>query len=251
LWNDGISKLEVLFASRPDDGSGVVVPMSDKRNRSRYDFDVSVVNNAATPLPDVTVLLTFARRDDAGKRTGATDRGLYFAGPLLPGGAVKWHVVAPGTEMRVEPSAVGVLDAERATASTDAFFELSRARQRAVRIHAAKMLAYHRDERVHEVFAALGPPNPGEERLLARIGRASRAVFACDIKPIEETLEVCLVNTTLAPAHVTAAAPLGPDDAALGRVVLDVDVPVHDGVRIRLPVATRPAPREIDIELAK
>ncbi|MBK9258816.1 MAG: hypothetical protein IPM54_03155 [Polyangiaceae bacterium] len=251
LWNDGILALEVLFAARPDDGSGVVVPMPDKRNRPRYDFDVSVVNNASTPLPEVTVLLTFARRDEAGTRVGATDRGLYFAGPLLPGRAVKWHVVAPGTEMRVEPSVVGMLDADRAPASADAFFELSRARLRTVRMHAAKMLAYHRDKRVHDVLAALGPPKPGEERLLARIARVSRDVFACDIKSVEASFEVCLVNTTLKPARVAAVSPLGADDAVAGRHALDVEVPVHDGVRVRLSATMQPLPQEMDLELVK
>jgi hypothetical protein len=251
LWNDGISKLEVLFAARPDDGSGVVVPTQDKKNRSKYDFDVSVVNNASTELPEVTVLLTFARRNAAGERVGATDRGLYFAGPLLPGRAVKWHVKAPGSEMRVEPSVSGTLDTDRVPAPADAFFELSRANQRVVRIHAAKMLAYHRDARASEVLAALGPANPGEERILGRISRAMRSVFVCDAKPVDESLEVCLVNTTVEPAKITAISVLGADDAPVARHAFEVEVPVHDGVRIRLPVKNRPAPGEFDLELAK
>jgi hypothetical protein len=251
LWNDGIPKLEVLFAARPDDGSGVIVPTQDKKNRSKYDFDTSVVNNAATELPDVTVLVTFARRDAAGQRIGATDRGLYFAGPLLPGRAVKWHVKAPGTEMRVEPSVVGMLEADRAPASANAFFELSRANQRIVRIHAAKMLAYHLDARAPDVLAALGAPNPGEERVLARIGRTMRPVFGCDPKLVDESLEVCLVNTTLSAAKTSAISLLGADDAPVGRHVLDIEIPVHDGVRVRLPVTKQPMPHEIDLELVK
>lgn len=251
LWNDGISKLEVLFAARADDGSGVVVPKEDKKNRFKYDFDTSVVNNASTALPEVTVLLTFARRDPAGQRIGATDRGLYFAGPLLPGRAVKWHVKAPGSEMRVEPSLVGQLDPTSAPAPADAFFELSRANQRAVRIHAAKMLAYLRDARAADVLVALGPPNPGEERMLARINRAMRPVFGCDPKLVGESLEVCLVNTTLSSATVSAIKLLGTDDAAIGRHALDVEIPVHDGVRIQLPGTTKAVPAEIDLELMK
>jgi len=251
LWNDGLSKLEVLFAMRPEDGSGVVVPKEDKKNRFKYDFDTSVVNNASTAVPDVTVLLTFARRDSAGQRVGATDRGLFFAGPLLPGRAVKWHVKAPGSEMRVEPSLVGLLDPASAPAPADAFFELSRANQRVVRLHAAKMLAYHRDARVADVLVALGSPNPGEERMLARINRATRPVFGCDPKLVDESLEVCLVNTTLSPANVSAISLLGTDDVAMGRHAVDVEIPVHDGVRFRLPVTTKAVPAEIDIELGK
>jgi len=251
LWNDGIAKLEVLFATRPDDGSGVVSPVQDKKNRSKYDFDVSVVNNGPTDLPEVTVLLTFARRNTAGERVGATDRGLYFAGPLLPGRAVKWHVKAPGSEMRVEPSIAGTLSPTGAPAPADAFFELSKANQRVVRIHAAKMLAYYQDARAAEVLAGLGAPNPGEERVLARIRRATRPVFGCDFRPVDAGLEVCLVNTTISPVKPTAIAWLGADDAPAGRHVADVEIPVHDGVRIRLPVKTPPVPQEVELELAK
>lgn len=251
LWNDGIRKLEVLFASRPDDGSGVVVPTQDKKNRAKYDFDASVVNNAATDLPEVTVLLTFARRNSKGERVGATDRGLYFAGPLLPGRAVKWHVKAPGSEMRVEPSIVGVLEADKAAAPADAFFELSSANQRVVRIHAAKMLAYHRDPRASEVLTGLGAANPGEEQVLAQIGRSLRPLYGCDIKPSATAVEVCLVNTTIAPSKIAAISLLAADGSVVAREATDVEIPVHDGVRTRLSVSTKAVPVEVELELAK
>lgn len=251
LWNDGIPKLEILFAARPDDGSGVVAPFQDKNNRSKYDFDVSVVNNGPADLPEVTVLLTFARRNTAGKRVGATDRGLFFAGPLLPGRAVKWHVKAPGSEMRVEPSINGMLDPAQTPAPADAYFDLSKANQRVVRIHAAKMLAYHRDERTSEVLASLGPPNPGEERILDRIRRTQKTVFGCDPKQIEGAVDVCLVNTTVTPAKIVSVSLLGKDDAVMNRQPLDVEIPVHDGIRVRLSGATPGLPGEIDLEIAK
>lgn len=252
LWNEGIRKLEVLFASRPEDGSGVVVPAQDKKNRSKYDFDVSVVNNAAAEFPDVTVLLTFARRNTKGERVGATDRGLYFAGPLLPGRAVKWHVKAPGSEMRVEPSIVGVVDADKAVAPADVFFELSSANQRVVRMHAAKMLAFHRDPRANDVLTSLGAANPGEELVLSQIGRSLRPVFACDVKPSAEAVEVCLVNTTLQPVKVSAISLLGANGTAVAaRETVDVEVPVHDGVRTRLSIKTSAPAVEADVDLAK
>ncbi len=251
LWNEGIAKLEVLFSSRPDDGSGIVMPTQDKKNRSKYDFDVSVVNNGPTDLPEVTVLLTFARRNSRGERVGATDRGLYFAGPLLPGRAVKWHVKAPGSEMRVEPSILGTLDPGRPPAPAEAFLELSRANQRVVRIHAAKMLAFLRDERTSEVLSSLGPANTGEERALARIQRALRPVFGCDIKATDDAVDVCMVNTTVKPVKISAVSLFGPDDVVTGRQTVDVELPVHDGVRVRLPGATKPPPTEVDLELAK
>lgn len=251
LWNSGIPKLEVLFASKPDDGSGVVVPVQDKKNRFKYDFDVSVVNNGAADLPEVTVLLTFARRNTAGERVGATDRGLYFAGPLLPGRAVKWHVKAPGSEMKVEPSIVGMLEADRTPAPADAFFELSKANQRVVRLHAAKMLAYHQDARATDVLTAMGAPNAGEERMLSRIRRATRPVYGCDVKAAENEWEVCLVNTTVNPVKPASISWFGEDEALLGRHPLDVEVPVHDGVRVHIPAKGPILPREVEVELPK
>jgi len=242
----------VLFASRPEDGSGVVVPVQDKKNRSKYDFDVSVVNNAATDIPDVTVLLTFARRNSKGERVGATDRGLYFAGPLLPGRAVKWHVKAPGSEMRVEPSVVGALDADKAVAPADLFFELSSANQRVVRIHAAKMLAFHRDPRANQILTSIGAANPGEEVVLAQIGRSLEAVFGCDIKASAEAVDVCLVNTTIHPVKVSGISLLGANGTAVAdRAAVDVEVPVHDGVRTRLSLKTSAVAVEADVDLAK
>ncbi|MDC3956637.1 hypothetical protein [Polyangium jinanense] len=245
LWNDGLPVLEVLLASRPEDGSGRVVP-SERRG---YNFDLSVVNNGSTRLPDVSVLVTFARRDDQNRRVGATDRGLYWGKPLYPGRAIKWHLKAPGTEMRIDPPRLGLLEAGREPASPDAFFELSHARQRVVRIHAAKMLAYHRDPRALEVLASLGPPSPDEETVLARITRAARPVIACDITPASESLEVCLFNDSLSPQRVVAARTIADRDAPSQRAPLPVVVPVHDGVRVSVPLPPRPVPSELDLEV--
>ena len=49
------------------------------------------------------MLLTFARRDRRGERAGITERGLFWEGALGSGRAVKWHVEAPGTEVKIEP----------------------------------------------------------------------------------------------------------------------------------------------------
>ena len=245
LWNEGLPVLEVLVASRPEDGSGRVLP-SERRG---YDFDLSVVNNGATPLRDVSVLVTFARRDGQNRRVGATDRGLYWGRPLYPGRAIKWHIKAPGTEMRIDPPRLGLLEPGREPASPDAFHELSRARQRVVRIHAAKMLAYLRDPRALEVLASLGPPSSDEEIVLARITRAARPVIACDLAPSSDALEVCLFNGSLSPQRVVAARTLPEGETPSQRAPLPVVVPVHDGVRISVPLAVRPAPSELDLEL--
>lgn len=255
LWKDGVSTLEVLLSSRPEDGSGRVAPHSRKGGALAYDFDLSVVNNGATPLRDVRVLVTFARRTEEGRRVGATDRGLYWAQPLQPGRAIKWHLKAPGTEMRIEPSITSVLDAGHDPAPPDAFFALSQARQRVVRIHAAKMLAYHHDPRALEVLASLGPASPGEELVLARIARAARPVVACDAKRVAEFMDVCLFNNALEPRRVAALRVITQTDNATDTpgdaLPVGVDVPVHDGVRVSVPHAAAALPSELDVELAK
>ena len=58
-------------------------------------------------------------------------------------------------------------------------------------------------------------------------------------------------TTKLSPAKTSAVSLLGPDDVSMGRQTLDVEIPVHDGVRIRLPETTKTVPAEIDLELAK
>jgi hypothetical protein len=251
LWSEGMRALEVLLAQRPEDGSGRVIPTAPDDGRPAFEFDLSVVNNAATSVRDISVLVTFARRDERGRRVGATDRGLFWGSTLLPGRAVKWHVSAPGTEMRIEPSIVGFLEPDREVAPPDAFAELGRARQRIVRIHAAKMLAYLRDPRALEVVTALGPASPGEDLVLARIARASRHVVACGITPVAASLDVCLFNSSLEPRRVAALSTVPTGETPSERLALSVEVGVHDGVRVSIPLAVRPPPLELDVELVE
>jgi hypothetical protein len=250
LWKDGVSLLEVLVASRPEDGTGRVFPTLRRGDRAGYDFDLSVVNNGAAPLREIKVVVTFARRNAEGRRVGAKDRGLYWGSSLLGGRAVKWHLSGPGTEMRIEPSITSLLEGE--PASPDAFFELGKARQRIVRIHAAKMLAYLRDPRASDVLTSLGAPSTGEEIVLARIARASRPVIACDLAPGPEgTLSACLFNGSVTPLGTVALRDVPVDEGAVARrAPLSVEVPVHDGVRVSAPLGGSSVPAEIEVELA-
>jgi len=253
LWKDGIPLLEVLLASRPEDGSGRVFPTLRGGDRAGYDFDLSVVNNGAESLREIKVVVTFARRNAEGRRVGAKDRGLYWGSSLLGGRAVKWHLSGPGTEMRIEPSITSMLDPElQEPASPDAFFELGKARQRIVRIHAAKMLAYLRDTRANEVLTALGAPSPGEEIVLARIERASRPVIACDLAPGPEgALSACLFNGSVTPQRTVALREVPAEEGASPRrAPLAVEVPVHDGVRVSAPLGGTGVPAEVEVELA-
>jgi hypothetical protein len=241
LWKDGVPLLSVLLSQSPDDGSGVVTPSIRRGKRLRYDFDLAVVNNAAEPVRDVRVVLTFARRDERGERAGVTERGLFWGSVLRPGRAVKWRVRAPGTEMRIDPEIVGTLEKSgSAPAPPDAYFELLSSRYRVVRIHGAMMLAYLRDPRAREAARSLSTASPLEAPVLARIERAAAPVIACDIKAQAGMLEACVFNAESRPAEgltlreVSEGAEGG--SAAPRSFPIEGAIPVHEGMRVSLPL---------------
>lgn len=248
LWKDGLPVLSLLPSAGPEDGGHPMTPVDGE-----YDFDLAVVNNGATALRDVRVLLTFARRNARGERAGITERGLFWEGALRPGRAVKWHVSAPGTEVKVEPGVTAPLDDASGVASPDAFFELTRARYRSARIHAAVMLAYLRDPRALEALRLLGPAAPDEERTLARVRRASADVIACGIAGTGDRLRACVFNASAAPVRGAALreVPEGSSEPAEGarRWPIGAVIPVHDGLRLDLPLGEGGAPAELAVEL--
>jgi hypothetical protein len=255
LWKDGVPLLSVLLSQSPDDGSGAVTPAIRRGGRRpRYDFDLAVVNNAAAPVRDVRVVLTFARRDERGERAGVTDRGLFWGSVLAPGRAVKWRVRAPGTEMKIEPEIVGTLEKSgSAPAPPDAYFELMSSRYRVVRIHAAMMLAYLRDPRAREAVRSLSTASPVEAPTLARIERAAAPVIACDIKAQGGTLEACVFNAESKPAEGLTLREVsdGGDDsgAPLRSFPIEGAIPVHEGARVSFPLEGD-APLELVAERA-
>lgn len=230
LWKEGIPALQILaFAGEDDLGSGAV-PREDRPGSPRYDLDVAAVNDGAQPIRDVRVTLTFARRTPSGRRVGAVDRGLFWGGVLAPGRAVKWHVRAPGSEMKIDASVTGTLeDAGLDPAPAAAFAELSRSRFRAVRAHAARMLAYLHDPRGREAALALDGRTPEDRLFLARIARAAAPVIACDARVEGERLGVCVFNGASTPREglelraLPAGAPRFPIAGKLG---------VHEGGRL-------------------
>jgi hypothetical protein len=252
LWKDGLPALSILLSDQPDDGSGRVTPTIRQGRRPRYDFDLAVVNNAENPVYDVRVVLTFARRDENGQRVGVTDRGLFWEGALRPGRAVKWHVKAPGTEIKIESSVPGTLEQVGALAADgDAFYELLDARYRIVRIHGAMMLAYLRDPRALDAVRSLGAAPEGEALTVARIQRAAAPVFACDIGARDGSLEMCLFNSTEKPAGGLRAREIPAADGAAARSFpIEGSIPVHEGEIISLPLEGGEPPQEIVIESA-
>ncbi|NUQ78742.1 MAG: hypothetical protein HUU21_34890 [Polyangiaceae bacterium] len=252
LWKEGIPALSILLFDQPDDGSGRVAPTIRQGRRPRYDFDLAVVNNGDSALRDVRLVLTFARRDEAGQRAGVTDRGLFWEGALRPGRAVKWRVRAPGTEMKIESSVNGTLEqAGVLPADADAFYDLLDSRYRIVRVHGAMMLAYLRDPRALDAVRSLGVAPEGEALTVARIERAAAPVIACDIAVRDGSLEVCVFNSTERPAGGLRGREIPAEKGGISRTfAIEGSIPVHEGEVISVPLEGGDAPEEIVIESA-
>ncbi|WP_437729888.1 hypothetical protein [Sorangium sp. So ce1335] len=216
--------------------------------RGRYDFELAVVNNSGAPVSDFRVLLTFARRNHRDERAGITERGLFWEGALGPGRAVKWHVEAPGTEVKIEPGVTGMLDGETGVASPDAFFQLTRARYRVVRIHAAMMLAWLRDPRARDALVSLLPAPPLEEARLEQIRRATADVIPCSVTAAEGRLRACLFNGGVTPVR---GVTLREVPAAEGRTPrawpIPASLPVHEGVEVSVPLEGGEVPDELQV----
>ncbi|AUX33999.1 MULTISPECIES: hypothetical protein [Sorangium] len=216
--------------------------------RGRYDFELAVVNNSGAPVRDFRVLLTFARRNRRGERAGITERGLFWEGALAPGRAVKWHVEAPGTEVKIEPGVTGMLDGETGVASPDAFFQLTRARYRVVRIHAAMMLAWLRDPRARDALLSLLPAASGEEEKLERIRRATADVVPCSVAVAEGRLRACLFNGGVAPLRGVTLREVAAGEGGAPRAwPIAATLPVHEGVEVTLPLEGSAAPEELEV----
>jgi hypothetical protein len=233
LWSEGIPALRILTFAGEDDLGGPPVAKEERQGSPRFDLDVAAVNDGSQPLRDVRVTLTFARRNKAGRRVGAVDRGLFWSGLLAPGHAVKWHVRAPGSEVRIDASVTGTLDdAGVDPAPAVAFAELTRSRWRAVRAHGALMLSYLHDARGREAALALDGRTAEDRALLARIARAGLPVVACEPKVTDGRLAICVFNAgatargDLELRGLPLMAPRIPIAGALG---------VHEGVRLDVP----------------
>lgn len=216
----------------------------------RYDLDLAVVNNGRTPLNEVRVVVTFARRSREGNRVGITERGLYWGKALGPGRSVKWHVTAPGTEMRIDSDATALgLVAEGEAAPADAFFDLTSARNQAVRDHAAQMLAFLRDPRAEAAAQGITGSAP-RERLRDDILRASQPLFVCDLSVDEAgggDLTACLFNGSTRPRK---GAVLHEVDNASRSWTVQGKVPVHEGVKVTLPLLGGPVPAAVEVAAA-
>ena len=229
LWRTGLPVLSTLMIPKAPAES--IAPVKNRRGRFRYDFDVAVVNNAAEALKDVRVVLTFARRNEKNERVGATDRGLFWEGLLGPAKSVKWNVKAPGTELRVDMDEKRMLTAVP-PASADGFEKLLRAKQPAVRLHAAMMLAYLGDPRAEEAVRGLGVLTGDAALTQERILRTLRPLKVCDVKFEQEGMQACAFNGTAEAVKSASIVESGPD----GRTVdIGEPIPAKTGLVVSAP----------------
>jgi hypothetical protein len=250
LWRDGVPLLSILTFESDEGPTVPPAPTLDDSGFPQYAFDLVIVNNGARGLRDIRVTLTFARRSKAGARLGAVDRGLFWEGVLTPGHAAKWHVKAPGGEMKQDVSVAGTLASNHLDpAPADAFYALKDAKVRAPRVHGAVMLAYLRDPRALSLARALAARSPGDAETLARVRRAAAPVFACEVRREGERLSACVFNASTQPKSGLSLREVLPAGAAPGveprTLPISETIPVHEGLRLRLDV-----PADLGDELA-
>ena len=253
LWRGGVPVLSVIpIAKHPKAGAplGVVAPEVDRRGVPRYAFDVAVVNNAAKPIEDVKLVLTFARRNEKGDRVGVTDRGLFFEGELAPARSVKWSVKAPGSEVKIDVSDARVLGDGVEAAPAEGYQRLLRASKPAVRLHAAMMLAWLGDPGAIEAARSLGDLGEAEEAVRQRILRAAQPLRVCDAAVDDAgRLRACAFNAGAAAAADLRLSEVAPEGA--GRST-DVAGPIAPGAGIRVEVPGFGGPaEELTLDAAK
>jgi hypothetical protein len=238
LWKTEIPILSVLTFESDEGPTVAPTPTLDRKGFPKYRFDLAIVNNGARPLRDIRLTLTFARRTASGKRVGAVDRGLFWSGVLGAGHAAKWHLKAPGNEVRTDLSVTGTLArAHLDLAPADAFFALTSARVRPVRVHGAVMLAYLRDPRADAAARALLARGAADAETLARVRRAAASVIACDVRREGERLDACVWNGASTPKRGLALREVPASPGAPPRSVpIDGAVPVHEGIRVSFDV---------------
>jgi hypothetical protein len=246
LWATDLPALTMILIPKQHDENGRpasnIAPVLNKKGSGRYDFEVAIVNNAAVPLRDIRIVLTFARRNKKGERTNATDRGLFWAGDLGPADSVKWNVQAPGTELRIdldEKRTLGDKPGQLKPAPADAFVKLLAAKPPSIRLHGALMLAYLHDPRAHEAAENLSDLSDSDDHVRDMIARATTPLYACDAAYNKDgTLSACAVNDGEAPVMDALVREVGPDGR---RFPVPIPLPPHAGVAIQIDGFGTPA----------
>ncbi|MEQ9323153.1 MAG: hypothetical protein RIF41_28560 [Polyangiaceae bacterium] len=150
----------------------------------RIEFDLAAINNSTEPVETVDFVVTFARRDQSGRRRALLERGLHWPGTLDPGEAIKWRVEASDrTELKVDSRLDATISDSMPMASNDQLAALQRASLPSVRLHGAMLLAYRGDPRAQALLERLDGLPPAEEAIRQRILGTFAPLKVCDLRP--------------------------------------------------------------------
>ncbi len=246
LWNEPIPTLSVLLLDERK---------IQKKNHVRTNLEVAVVNNGRESLDEITVHVNFY--EGQGKARELTkQKPLYFEGPLLPGQAIKWRTEARGTEWSIEPPDLGEISPDgEGTAPAATFRELLSAKNRPVRLHAARMLAFLGDSEAQKATLQLKDAlRSAEAPYLRRLLDALAEIRVCNLSVsgsgAERRVEACVFNATdgdrdqlgvqliALDRPLTASRPLEQPPTILGdkKWPLPAALPAQSGVTVRVPI---------------
>lgn len=199
LWARPIARLSVLVLSQ----HVRLGRNPDESKRKKYlELDVAVVNNSNKELDEVSLMVLFFERDPppSSKRSQVSNRSLFFAGPLLPGQAIKWSIEAEGTEFEIQNPVTGDIGPNGEDAApTNRIAELLSAHNRPVRLHGAMLLAYLGDPRAKDGVLALREALRDDEApYLTRLIQALSDVRVCQLRqsPGGKSATACVFNAS-------------------------------------------------------
>src|SRR5690606_23330772 len=125
---------------------------------------------------------------------------LFFAGPLAPGQVARWHVEGRGASVDVIAPDLGALAPDGSDAApAEAFARLASEGERALRLHATRLLAFLGDARASGVAQALrAAATPAEADYLDRLLAPEPDLAACALTVDRGTrplrVEACVYN---------------------------------------------------------
>jgi hypothetical protein len=242
LWREGLPQLSLLV--NPIHGQLDVVWLErDKRYPIRYpegsdpnaELNLAVVNNSRATFKTLDLVMTFAFTDEHGKRRNLRERGLHWPARLGPGESVRWHVEAPGTELKIETRHDAKL-ADVGVAPVEAFYPLGKATIPIVRLHGAMMLAKLRDGRAPTLAAAAGKLFPAGERVREELMRTLGPLSVCDVSPRKGGFSACVFNGTDELKRSMTLTTTDGDGKTATHTVTDFFHP-KEGLKVAVPMA--------------
>jgi hypothetical protein len=211
LWRDPLPRLAPVIIERE-------VRLHDGHRHT--ELELALVNDGAEPAERISLSVAFFE-ERVGAQAGAWQTGerpLSFEGPLGPGSMMKWHVEGRGTSFDIVGDFGALAPDGSDAAPAEVFDALAREGARAVRLHAARLLAFLGDPRAADAALALRPSaSSGELAQLDRIAAAPRDVVTCRIRVTRERsnrwrLDACLFNRAPEPRERFALRLLALDD---------------------------------------